>query len=256
MLPLGRRLLSGCLANPLARSFSCRGLPYRAASAHTLRCYATSEPPLPVVKKQRPNKTAAKREAQQVQQIATALCKLSDRQLERLSPLLGSRALDAIAEARGIPNRSKAKGRQEAFVAKLLRDDLEEEGQQKMLEEAVASVSIGQGVVVNPEVEHLAQLWMEGLLAQDKDVMTVVYGLPSDGLVDSQQLRQLVRQIQQWRQAETGDQASEGSSAALATSKGRQKGQIQKAEVKLRQALARLAHGVVAAEREAADVLE
>ena len=36
------------------------------------------------------------------------------------------------------------------------------------LQEAVASVSIGQGVVVNPEVEHQAQLWMEGLLAQDK----------------------------------------------------------------------------------------
>ena len=134
MLVLGRRLLSGCLASPLAKPICCPWVPYKAASAHTLRCYATSEPPLPVVKKQRPNKTAAKREAQQVQQLAIALCKPSDRQLQRLSPLLGSRALDAIGEARGIPNRSKAKGRQEAFVAKLLREELLEDGQQKLLQ--------------------------------------------------------------------------------------------------------------------------
>jgi hypothetical protein len=35
-------------------------------------------------------------------------------------------------------------------------------------QEAIASVGTGQGVVVDPAVEQQAQLWMEGLLAEDR----------------------------------------------------------------------------------------
>jgi hypothetical protein len=128
---LGRRLFSG---SPLSQLVAkpCRfryAAPSRASGFHDLRCMATDLP----VKKQRPSKTAAKREVQHIQKLATQLCKLTDKQLERLSPLLEERAIEAIVESRGIHNRSKAKGRQEAFVAKLLREELEE-GQQQLLE--------------------------------------------------------------------------------------------------------------------------
>lgn len=57
------------------------------------------------------------------------MCKLSERQLERLRPLLDDRTLDAIAEAKRIPGRNQAKSRQEGFVAKMLREELDEADQ-------------------------------------------------------------------------------------------------------------------------------
>ena len=90
------------------------------------------------LRKPRPSKSAAKREVQGLQKLAAQLCRLSDRQLERLRPLLDERAVDAILEAKGIPGRNQARGRQERLVAKLLREGLEDEAAGRLLEVGLA----------------------------------------------------------------------------------------------------------------------
>lgn len=128
MFLAGRQLLA-----PGAR------VPLRAVWSRSLRtsqpACSSQEPrgePAPA-RKVRPSKTAAKRGAQQWQKLASQLCQLSDRQLVSLRPLLDDRAVEAVLEAKGISGRSQARNRQEAFIAKVLREELDEE-QQRLLE--------------------------------------------------------------------------------------------------------------------------
>lgn len=74
----------------------------------------------------RPSKTAAKEAAQRYQDLARELVRtLNDSQTARLAPLIGTEAVEAAAAARSIAPRSGGRSRQEALVARLLREEVQ-----------------------------------------------------------------------------------------------------------------------------------
>lgn len=64
--------------------------------------------------------------AQAFQDIARQLSRLTEKQLVRLTPLLGEEVTDAVALAARISHRNQGRGRQEGLVARLLRSSADD----------------------------------------------------------------------------------------------------------------------------------
>ncbi|PRW18310.1 hypothetical protein C2E21_9330 [Chlorella sorokiniana] len=157
--------------------------------------------------------------AKAFQDIARQLSRLTDKQLARLTPLVGEEVVDAVALAARIDRRNQGRQRQESLVARLLRESVEDDA---LLQAAIDSVRTGQGVIANPGVERQLELWMAALLSGDAEATTQVFSLVQASGGDLQQVRQLLRQAQQveaapaaaGEQEDSSSSSSNGSSAA------------------------------------------
>lgn len=72
--------------------------------------------------------------AKAFQDIARQLSRLTDKQLARLTPLVGEEVVDAVALAARLDRRNQGRGRQESLVARLLRESVEDEAGMQQLQ--------------------------------------------------------------------------------------------------------------------------
>jgi len=66
--------------------------------------------------------------------MARQLSRLTDKQLARLTPLVGEEVVDAVALSARIDRRNQGRGRQESLVARLLRESVEDEAGMQQLQ--------------------------------------------------------------------------------------------------------------------------
>lgn len=144
----------------------------------------------------RRNRGQLKRESRKVLDVVRGLTIMTNKQLAAVSHLLPPGTIEAVGLAARLPRSNQGRKRQENLVAKMLRGQLTDEQLEK-LEEAVELATERSGVFEDGDVSGLVAAWQEGLLADDKDVMTEVYDRVRQAGLDQQQLRELVRQCQQ-----------------------------------------------------------
>uniref|UniRef100_A0A383VF57 Uncharacterized protein n=1 Tax=Tetradesmus obliquus TaxID=3088 RepID=A0A383VF57_TETOB len=181
----------------------------------------------------RRNRSIEKRQEQELRVLVRGLCGFSGKQLQAVSHLLSSDHIKQIKIAMDIPPTNQGRRRQEGLVAKLLRAELDEAALDKLIA-AVGAAQRNNLPFTDTDVEQQLQLWMEGLLDGDQEVVDEVYGLLQAKGQDWQQLRILVRQLQQAQQQQQQQQqqiSSSSSSAGDSSSDEAAAGEVQQVAV-------------------------
>eukprot|EP00195_Chlamydomonas_chlamydogama_P006691 CAMPEP_0202906344 /NCGR_PEP_ID=MMETSP1392-20130828/38461_1 /ASSEMBLY_ACC=CAM_ASM_000868 /TAXON_ID=225041 /ORGANISM="Chlamydomonas chlamydogama, Strain SAG 11-48b" /LENGTH=226 /DNA_ID=CAMNT_0049594811 /DNA_START=338 /DNA_END=1018 /DNA_ORIENTATION=+ len=160
-----------------------------------------------------------KKEARELLFVVRGLTSMTDRQLKALSHLLEVDILEAVQVAARLARNNQGRKRQEALIAALLRTRVSE-GVLDKLEEAVRVAESSSNPYEDADVSGRMDVWREGLLENDQEIMEEVLRRGQAAGIEAQQLRQLVRQYQQaTRELEQALQAagsSSGESAATA----------------------------------------
>eukprot|EP00882_Tetradesmus_deserticola_P011282 GHRQ01011933.1.p1 GENE.GHRQ01011933.1~~GHRQ01011933.1.p1 ORF type:complete len:287 (+),score=121.21 GHRQ01011933.1:918-1778(+) len=165
----------------------------------------------------RRNRSIEKRQEQELRVLVRGLCAFTGKQLQAVAHLLSSDHIKQIKIAKDIPPTNQGRRRQEGLVAKLLRSELDGAALDR-LEAAVGMVQRSNVAYADAGVEQQLQLWLEGLLGNDQEVVEEVYGLLQERSSDWQQLRTWVRQLQQAQQEQQQQQTQ--SQQQLSSSSG------------------------------------
>lgn len=141
--------------------------------------YDDDEPEL----SRRPNKSALKREAHDLEQLGSALIDLPREKLAKIP--LPEKLAEAVAEARSITSFAALK-RQRKFVGKLLRD----------LDDEVEPIRAALGAMTQQTAQaihhhHVIERWRDRMLTGDDSVINAF--LEEHPAADRQKLRQLCR---------------------------------------------------------------
>ncbi|KAF6261016.1 hypothetical protein COO60DRAFT_818594 [Scenedesmus sp. NREL 46B-D3] len=200
--------------------------PIRARMSLTVRCsfnFSESQRVKQPLQGRR-NRSIEKRQEQELRVLVRGLCAFSGKQLQAVSHLLSNDHIKQIKIAMDIPPTNQGRRRQEGLVAKLLRSELDGAALDK-LGAAVGMAQRNNLPYTDAVVEQQLQLWMEGLLDSDQEVVEEVYGLLQERNLDWQQLRTWLRQLQQAQQQQQQQQQVQsqhlgGSSSSSSSSEG------------------------------------
>eukprot|EP00192_Tetraselmis_astigmatica_P021882 CAMPEP_0117656526 /NCGR_PEP_ID=MMETSP0804-20121206/4852_1 /TAXON_ID=1074897 /ORGANISM="Tetraselmis astigmatica, Strain CCMP880" /LENGTH=269 /DNA_ID=CAMNT_0005462935 /DNA_START=330 /DNA_END=1139 /DNA_ORIENTATION=+ len=163
----------------------------------------------------RPSKNRSKRNAHWSQDVAKRLSNLSEKQLSLVTSwgFLDEYIVDEVRISSRIDGKNQGRRRQEALVAKLLRNhpglDLQE------LEEAIDNAMGGYGpTVTTPEVEAVALSWRQGLLDGNKEIEGLVFALAARRDGNVQALRALLAIAQKELRGSEGSMESSDSGSS------------------------------------------
>eukprot|EP00879_Flechtneria_rotunda_P032954 GHRR01036454.1.p1 GENE.GHRR01036454.1~~GHRR01036454.1.p1 ORF type:complete len:205 (+),score=92.28 GHRR01036454.1:324-938(+) len=127
-----------------------------------------------------------------------------------------------------IPPTNQGRRRQEALVVKLLRADQASLAVDKLMD-AVHQARDNKVSFRDNDVEQQLDVWTEGLIDNDQEVVDEVYQLLQDNKLDWQQMRVWMRQAQQHRQQERQQAQPQQQQAVLQQQEHQQLALIQQA---------------------------
>lgn len=140
----------------------------------------------------------AKQTAQEYLQLSKKICDLKPKQLKSLPPFVLEHHMQAIVVAQKIPKENGARGRQENYLAKLLRADLEDPqfNDLKVCVEELQYYRLGPPDLRSLEIEETTTRWLQGFATSDNEVIGECISKLKEMGHDSQQVLKLARQLQ------------------------------------------------------------
>jgi len=142
----------------------------------------------------RKSKTWLKMRADFCKDLATAMGKLPETQVDAVVPLLREDMQASLRTIRSLDARNRGRFREENNLAGMLRTLKAEELEE--IHAVVAKGSVGSANAADERVEALALEWREALIRGDSEATTRVMGLAVEMVQAPGELQQLVRTAQ------------------------------------------------------------